>query len=220
MGATIRRGDAKLIQHAAHHPLSIPKQGFDNPLVTSYSVSLFSCDTILRQRRLKDITMSTKEQILKYNQNYRAKPGVKEARAKLNRDWIAKNRTRYNEAKREYRFKLKLDALAYYSKGTMDCNNCGYNADTDALCLDHINDNGSEHRKQLGCSSRGNANGTTIYERLKAKGWMDGFQVLCFNCNTIKELRRKRNGKTSIQMKFDIKYPKGWCNKLVEQGGI
>jgi hypothetical protein len=158
------------------------------------------------------MSTTSKEQAKIYRDKYKEQGGDEYLahRAKLNRDWIAKNRVRYNEAKAEYRYKLKVAALHYYSNGSLSCGYCGFNSDIDALCLDHINDNGAEHRKELGCSSRGGGSGTTIYERLKAHGWMEGLQVLCFNCNTIKELRRKRNGKTSHQMLEAISKDINW----------
>lgn len=148
------------------------------------------------------------EKAREYQQRYKAKhpEKVKE----MNRAWIAKNRQRYNESKSEYRFKLKVAAIDYYSNGKRCCNLCGFNADLDALCLDHINDDGAAHRAELGISSRGAVSGTTIYERLKAKGWMDGLQVLCANCNMVKELRRKRGGRNAEEMVEAIENPKGW----------
>lgn len=145
-----------------------------------------------------------------YQARYKAKPGIKEKYRQLNKDWIAKNRVRYNEAKAEYRFKLKVAAIEHYSKGSMACAHCSFDADIDALCLDHIENNGAEHRKELGCGGRGSPSGTTIYERLKAIGWMPGLQVLCFNCNTIKELRRKRSGRSSQELLQNIKNPTRW----------
>ena len=147
-----------------------------------------------------------------YQRRYLAKPGIKEKRAALNRSWIERNRERYNQAKAEYRFSTKVQAIAYYSNNTMACADCGYTADIDALCLDHINNDGAAHRKELGCSSRNGVSGTTIYERLKANGWMDGLQVLCFNCNTIKELRRKRGGKPSSDLLETVGKPRRWKN--------
>jgi hypothetical protein len=141
----------------------------------------------------------TSEAHRRASRKYVKKDGVLKRRRELNRDWIAKNRERYNAAKSEYRFKLKVAAISHYSSGTMSCTRCGFNADIDALCLDHIHNDGAQHRKQLGISGRGASSGTTIYERFKALGWMDGLQVLCANCNTIKELRRKR-GRTSEEM--------------------
>ena len=133
-------------------------------------------------------------------------------RAKWNRDWIAKNRTRYNQAKSEYRFKLKLEAIDHYSNGIRKCAHCGFNGDLDALCLDHIENNGQEHRRTLGVggmTSKGNRSGTTMYERFKALGWLPGLQVLCFNCNAVKEVRRKR-GRTASQMFAAIGKPTAW----------
>jgi hypothetical protein len=146
-----------------------------------------------------------------YQRRYTSKPGVKEKRAKLNRDWIAANRDAYNQAKVLYRFKLKVSALMHYSNGSMACASCGFSSNIDALCLDHINDDGAAHRKTLGCSSRGTAGGTTIYERLKKMGWMEGLQVLCANCNTIKELERKRDGRHSSVMLEMSKRPTRWA---------
>jgi hypothetical protein len=151
----------------------------------------------------------TSEAHRRASQKYQQKPGVIERRRELNRNWIAKNRERYNEAKAEYRFKLKIAAIRHYSNGSMSCTRCGFNADLDALCLDHINDDGAAHRKQLNISNRLNMNGTTIYERLKAIGWMDGLQVLCANCNMVKELRRKR-GRTSAEMLDATQKPTRW----------
>lgn len=131
---------------------------------------------------------------------YLAKPGIREARNKLNREWIASNRERYNQAKAEYRFKLKVATFMHYGNGVMACAHCGYTADIDALCLDHINDDGNVHRAQLGVAGRRSGGATTMYERLKAHGWMDGLQLLCFNCNTIKALRLKRGGRTAAEM--------------------
>jgi len=151
----------------------------------------------------------TSEAVRRSSRKYAKKPGVLERRRELNKNWIEKNRERYNAAKSEYRFKLKVVAISHYSNGTMSCTRCGFNADIDALCLDHINDDGAQHRKQLNISGRNTTSGTTIYERFKALGWMDGLQVLCANCNTIKELRRKR-GRTSDEMLEATKHPTRW----------
>lgn len=48
------------------------------------------------------------------------------------------------------------------------------------LTIDHINNNGAAHRKELKSS------GTTLYRWLKRNNWPVGFQVLCYNCNHAK----------------------------------
>ena len=131
-------------------------------------------------------------------------------RSCLNKAWIVRNRGQYNKAKSLYRFSVKMEVLRMYSSGEPHCASCGFSSDVDALCLDHINDNGAEHRKLLGISSRGSKSGTTIYERIKAKGKLPGLQVLCANCNAIKELRRKRGGQTSADVAQSCREPRRW----------
>jgi len=60
------------------------------------------------------------------------------------------------------------------------------------LCLDHINDDGAADRKELKISGRGNGSGSRTYEALASRGWPSGYQVLCANCNMIKEVKRRR----------------------------
>lgn len=143
-----------------------------------------------------DMTPQEKRRI--YQQRYKATKAGKDKYRELNRAWIDQNRERYNQAKSEYRFKLKQEAIRHYSGGSMKCAHCGFDR-FDALCLDHIDDNGAEHRKELGCGGRGLSAGTTMYERLKALGWLPGLQVLCANCNTIKAINLRR-GRTFDEM--------------------
>ena len=153
--------------------------------------------------------MTAQEKRKIYQARYKASAKGKEKYRDLNRQWIDSNRERYNEAKSEYRFKLKLAAITHYSNGTMACAHCGYTGNLDALCLDHINDDGKAHREELGCGGRGIGAGTTMYERLKALGWLPGLQVLCANCNTIKEVTRKR-GRNCQEMMEAVKDKIRW----------
>jgi hypothetical protein len=50
------------------------------------------------------------------------------------------------------------------------------------LQIDHVNNDGAEHRKQLG---RG---GSRLYQWLRKHNFPTGFQVLCANCNRGKAL--------------------------------
>ena len=80
--------------------------------------------------------------------------------------------------------KIKLACLAAYSDGKMRCINCGY-ANIDALALDHVAGDGQAHRKLVG-------GGYNVYWDLKRRDYPAGFQVLCMNCNWIKEVERRR----------------------------
>jgi hypothetical protein len=124
-----------------------------------------------------------------YQREYAAKNPDK--RRKWNREWIAANRPAYNASKWAYRERTKLAALAHYGNGVVACVRCGFD-NPDALCLDHIEDNGAEHRRELGISGRGSGSGMTAYEKLKVLGWPEGMQTLCHNCNWIKEAERRR----------------------------
>lgn len=51
------------------------------------------------------------------------------------------------------------------------------------LTIDHINNNGNEHRRQL---RSGKNNGHNIYAWLRKNNYPTGFQTLCYNCNIVK----------------------------------
>lgn len=163
----------------------------------------------MNKARLTTPDMTPAEKRKVYQARYKASQKGKEKYRELNKQWIESNRERYNQAKSEYRFKLKLAAITHYSNGTMACAHCSYTGNLDALCLDHINDDGAAHRLELGCSGRGLSAGTTMYERLKALGWLPGLQVLCANCNTIKEVTRKR-GRDCAEMMSTVQDKIRW----------
>lgn len=83
---------------------------------------------------------------------------------------------------------LKIKCLAYY--GPEKKVQCSYPkcdiVDSDMLSLDHINNDGANHRKRL------SANGSGLYHWLKKNGFPQGFQTLCFNHQWKKELNRRR----------------------------
>ena len=129
-----------------------------------------------------------------YSRELRKDPEYRAKKAKWNKEWIQNNRERYNAAKYVYREKLKIKVLAMFSGGKVCCAECG-EGDVDVLCLDHINDNGADDRRNLKVSGRGQGAGTRMYEAVLREGITDGLQVLCFNCNTKKEAERKRGNR-------------------------
>ncbi len=92
---------------------------------------------------------------------------------------------------RAFREKLKIEVFSHYSNGFPKCNKCGY-IDIRALCLDHINNDGAEHRKKLTKNSYRGGNAIAIYLDVRRRNYPKGFQVLCHNCNRIKEYKRQR----------------------------
>jgi len=129
-----------------------------------------------------------KAKVLAYHAEYRLKN--REKRRQWNNEWIEFHREQYNASKYSYRDRLKLEALRHYSAGEPLCSFCGV-TDIDCLCLDHIQNNGAAHRKELGVGSR-SSNGVNMYAAVKREGFPVGLQVLCANCNMKKEIVRKR----------------------------
>jgi hypothetical protein len=74
------------------------------------------------------------------------------------------------------RMKLKREVVEHYG-GKCAC--CGITR-IEFLCFDHINNDGSAHRRVIGRYP--------MARWLKSHGFPDGFQVLCWNCNSAKQI--------------------------------
>jgi len=131
---------------------------------------------------------SSKEHIAAYNKKYRSQHREFCNAVSLRYYWRHCEEKR-NEAKERNR-RLKLEILSHYSNGNFHCADCGFN-DTRALCVDHINNNGAQHRRDIG---KPTMTGSTFYRWLKNEGFPEGYQVLCANCNLIKEVRFLNKG--------------------------
>ena len=90
----------------------------------------------------------------------------------------------YQEYHVNYRKKLKQLVLEHYGE---QCACCGENGPV-FLTIDHINEDGAEHRKQL-CKNS-NSGSVCFYRWLKKNDFPDGFQTLCYSCN----IGKHRNG--------------------------
>lgn len=120
------------------------------------------------------------------------------ARGKQNkRDYYLKNRDRVKAAVRVYgyakRVENKLLVLTRYGKnGQLNCcwPDCGI-TDVDMLSIDHIENNGAHHRKNM-TGDPGYGAGAPFYARLIRENFPDGYQTLCLNHQFKKELLRKR----------------------------
>jgi hypothetical protein len=78
---------------------------------------------------------------------------------------------------------IKKEVIAYYG-GKCVC--CG-ETELDFLALDHINNDGAEHKKKL--KSEGKT--YTGFILAKQMGYPKTFQLLCFNCNWSKRIHGK-----------------------------
>lgn len=77
----------------------------------------------------------------------------------------------------EFRIITKINVMNYYGPGCICCGE----GDIRFLTIDHINDNGNTHRREVGSGHR-------LYRWLQSNGYPEGFQTLCFNCNTGRSL--------------------------------
>lgn len=78
----------------------------------------------------------------------------------------------YAKSGRKYRMKIKFNILSHYGG---ECACCGETR-WEFLTIDHINGNGTEHRKVVG-------QGTKFYRWLIKNNFPSDYQVLCMNCN-------------------------------------
>lgn len=107
-----------------------------------------------------------------------------EKRPAYTKKYRANNKEKYEESSRRVqvnrRIRLKEMVMAVYGGGQCAC--CG-ETEISFLTLDHINNDGAEHRKEAKGGGRG---GAGFYSKLKQQGFPPGLQVLCFNCNMSK----------------------------------
>lgn len=81
-----------------------------------------------------------------------------------------------NEKRQRFILQIKLDTFMAY--GGAECACCKEGM-IECLQLDHIHNDGAEHRKMK-------MHGARLYRWLKDRGYPAGFQVLCANCNFAK----------------------------------
>lgn len=103
-------------------------------------------------------------------------------RDKLNRMERAsyeKHKENIKKSAKRYYEKLRNQVFEHYGNR---CSCCG-ETESVFLTIDHVNDDGSQHRKQRGM-------GTILYRWVIANGFPDTVRILCYNCNA----GRFRNG--------------------------
>lgn len=81
--------------------------------------------------------------------------------------------------------RLKQEVLSHYSISPPVCAHCRI-TDIDVLCIDHIANDGAEHRRIIGHNY-----GANFYRWLKKNNYPGGFQVLCRNCNWKKRIKKE-----------------------------
>lgn len=116
------------------------------------------------------------------NPEYRARLHAYEAKWRNgHRDQERARQRRLNELNKNAIINVLTDG-----RGT--CKWCGQ-GDQDTLVIDHIEDDGAEHRRANGGRT---FSGDKFYRWIIRNDYPPGFQVLCANCNLKKETLRRR----------------------------
>lgn len=110
----------------------------------------------------------------------------REANTSKCKKWRNENRGKYRES--EARYLQKLKDITYETYGGYVCACCG-EKERAFLSLDHIQNNGADHREVISGKRRGNGTGKGLFLWLQRQNYPKGLlQVLCHNCNMGKHL--------------------------------
>lgn len=91
------------------------------------------------------------------------------------KEWAADNKPKRRKVALAYYYRMQHHAIMAY--GGYRCSWCGIDEPM-VLCIDHVENNGREHRRQIG-----SLGGHKLYKWLRDNDYPPGFQVLCMNCN-------------------------------------
>ena len=125
----------------------------------------------------KKYRQKNKQKIRKKSKRYRQEH--KQYYREEGRRYRQEHKQYFTEKSRERAVKQRKKVLMHYSKGTMQCANCGYNI-SEGLSIDHTDDDGAKHREEVG------KGGHVLVNWLIKHKYPKEFQVLCWNCNFLK----------------------------------
>lgn len=133
-----------------------------------------------------------------YARNRRKLPEVFAAEKERHRSWLKRNASKARVYFAVHNLQIKLAVLRHYSSFKPSCKVCGVDI-LASLALDHTGDDGTEFRRKTGIV------GHELYWYLMRRGFPDGFQVLCSNCNHLKRLRRRGDYYAGAGFQLDYK---------------
>jgi hypothetical protein len=125
--------------------------------------------------------------------------GHKAERSQDNRRRYQENRDAVRARTKTYAARIRYEALQRYSDVEPRCAHCGEDK-VESLGLDHIVNNGSDHRRREGLFS-----GQSTYLWARRNDYPTIFQVLCHNCNIRKQLDRITSISPSAQYRARLK---------------
>lgn len=111
--------------------------------------------------------------LIKRREWYVANPGK---RSEYRRKYIDKERKYETDRSR----RLRKEFIAAYG----GCCACCSEKTTEFLTVDHVNNDGEFHRRNLDLNHKRGANSRGVIRDLKRRGWpKEGYRILCYNCN-------------------------------------
>lgn len=122
--------------------------------------------------------------------------------------WNRANPERHAANSLAHYYRLQYAAIMAY--GGYVCSCCG-ETEPMFLSLDHVNNDGKQHRAKLGTLG-----GAKFYKGLRDRGYPEGFTVLCMNCNQ----GRHRNGGVCPHKEGATTIPKGSRPKRAEAPAV
>lgn len=108
------------------------------------------------------------------------------------REWCRKNKNKISM----YRIRARLEIIKRYGG---KCAMCGID-DPDVLAIDHIENNGNQHRRDIKAAG----NSTSFYRWIVRNNYPPMFQILCMNCNWKKHILVLRNRPYSPRSKTSV----------------
>ncbi len=120
--------------------------------------------------------LSNRKEVLEREKNRRLlNPEIGKIRAS---SWAKEHPKEYGMIQARCQLKLKTEVLTHYGNGELKCVICGESR-VACLSLDHIENNGNAHRKEIGFSY--------IYRLVRSQNYPEGYQTLCMNCQWVKK---------------------------------
>jgi hypothetical protein len=132
----------------------------------------------------KDYYLKNKKRVLQKNKEWRDKN--KYHLSLIHKKYYKKNKKQLKKYHQLFHLTLKIIIIQVYTKGKMNCMNCGYNENIDALTIDHIDNNGFKFRNKDG------RYGDCFYHWIIFHNFPNNLQILCSNCNLIKETNKRQ----------------------------
>jgi len=120
----------------------------------------------------------------KQHESHAANPHKRRANA---RNYYYQHPEKMRASVTKNRQNLRMAALIYYGGERPFCACCG-DQHIEFLSIDHIDNNGAAHRKELSYGKKSKGTSVQVNRWLRDNNYPSGFQVLCHNCNFAKHV--------------------------------